>query len=188
MGQYADQTEADSLVFSDYTWYKFTQDIDPVITQMQGDISTNATAIDNNYQDLIQQLGDKATEESVTAVTNRVATLETSTAYNISVIEDIQVNGVSSVTTSTGFTFNENGLNIEKTGAKTKSQLNESYLAITDTTGTTQENLLFAGYDSDLGETIVKTKNLKVEKYMTIGNHSRFEDYGTGTGCFYIGG
>lgn len=155
---------------------------------MQSAISINTTKIENDYQDLLARMGEFETKENVATIESRVSTLETSEAYNISVIRDIQINGVSQVTTSTGFTFDENGLNIEKTGAKTKSKLDESALEIIDTTGSSNESLLFAGYDSSLGETVVKTKNIKVDKYMTIGTHSRFEDYESGTGCFYIGG
>lgn len=66
-------------------------------------------------------------------------------------------------------------------------------LEITDATGQSNEQLLFAGYDETTEETIVKTKNLTVNKYLVIGKYSRMEDFkdsdgNIGTGMFWIGG
>jgi len=52
------------------------------------------------------------------------------------------------------------------------------------------ENVLFAGYDKETQETIVKSKNMTVEKYLVIPS-SRFESYenptfGEATGAFSI--
>lgn len=96
--------------------------------------------------------------------------------------------GVSKVKTETGYTFDKDGLTIEKTNAKTKSTLNETGLNIKDATGSNEESLLFAGYDNETGETVVKSKNMTVEKYLTVGKYSRIEDYEKGTGVFWIGG
>ena len=191
LGQYTDFVKEDSTEFSDYTWYKFTQDIDPVLNDLQSQTQQNATDIANNYQDLINKVGDLATQESVVSLEKRLEVVKTDTDMTISAINDIQVNGVSKVTTETGFTFNDKGLTIDKTGAKTKANLNEAGLNIQDATGSTDESLLFAGYDEDAGETIVKSKNMTVEKYLVVGAFSRFEDYidvdgNKGTGCFWI--
>ena len=51
-----------------------------------------------------------------------------------------------------------------------------------------EESLLYAGYDEEIGETIVKSKNMVVGKYLTVGTYSRTEDYEEGTGVFWIGG
>ena len=96
--------------------------------------------------------------------------------------------GVKRVKTETGYTFDDYGLTIEKTNAKTKSTLNETGLEVKDSTGSEDEVLLKAGYDEEIGETIVKSKNMNVEKYLTIGKYSRIEDYEEGTGVFWIGG
>lgn len=96
--------------------------------------------------------------------------------------------GVKRVKTETGYTFDNEGLSIEKTNAKTKSTLNEKGLEVKDSTGSEDEVLLKAGYDEETGETIVKSKNMNVEKYLTIGKYSRIEDYEEGTGVFWIGG
>lgn len=151
-------------------------------------VQSNTTDINNNYQDIIQKLGDKAQKDDVVSLENKVETIQTNTDYAIKIGEDIQVNGVSKVKTETGYTFDNDGLTIEKTNAKTKSILNETGLNIKDVTGSNEESLLFAGYDNETGETVVKSKNMTVEKYLTVGKYSRIEDYEEGTGVFWIGG
>lgn len=151
------------------------------------------TDANNNYQNVLSQIDGYATKEDVVAVDNKVTTIQESTKAAIEVTEDIKVNGVSKVTTSTGYTFDANGLTIKKTGASTKSTLNEAGLNIVDATGSAEESLLFAGYDSGSGETVVKSKNMRVEKYLVIGKYSRMEDFvdtsgNQGTGMFWIGG
>ena len=50
------------------------------------------------------------------------------------------------------------------------------------------EELLFAGFDNELNQTIVRSENMNVRKYLTIGKNSRIEDYNNNrTGIFYIG-
>lgn len=163
---------------------KHEQDIDKITNT----VSTNTTNINNNYQEIINKLGDKAQKDDVISLENKVETIQNDTEYAIKVSEDIQVNGVSKVKTETGYTFDKDGLKIEKTNAKTKSKLNEAGLEINDATGSSEESLLFAGYDEKIGETIVKSKNMTVEKYLTVGTYSRIEDYEEGTGVFWIGG
>lgn len=166
------------------------------IDQVEGTITTlveETTSqlskdIHNNYQEVIQKLNDVPKNDDMITIQNKLETIERSTEYVIGITEDIQVNGVSKVKTETGYTFDNNGLTIEKTNAKTKSTLNETGLNIKDATGSSEESLLFAGYDNNTGETIVKSKNMTVEKYLTIGTHSRIEDYKEGTGVFWIGG
>lgn len=163
---------------------KHEQDIDKITNT----VSTNTTNINNNYQEIINKLGDKAQKDDVISLENKVETIQNDTEYAIKVSEDIQTNGVSKVKTETGYTFDNDGLKIEKTNAKTKSKLNEAGLEINDATGSSEESLLFAGYDEKIGETIVKSKNMTVEKYLTVGTYSRIEDYEEGTGVFWIGG
>lgn len=193
IGQYTDFTEADSSNFADYTWYKFTQNIDSELNEMQSQISQNKTNIENNYQDIVGKMDNFATQDSLVSVEERVEAVEKENSYNINIIKDIQVNGVSKVKTETGYTFDNEGLTIEKTGAKVKSKLDEAGLEVKDATGSSDESLLYAGYDEELGETIVKSKNMTVEKYLVIGKYSRMEDFtdsngNIGTGMFWIGG
>lgn len=157
-------------------------------TQIKGQTDENTTNINNNYNEILQKLEGYATEDDIITVNNKVETMQSSTDFAINIIEDIQANGVSKVKTTTGYTFDENGLEVSKTGAETKSVLNEKGLNVKDNTGSSEESLLFAGYDEKIGETIVKSKNMTVQKYLVIGKYSRVEDYHEGTGVFWIGG
>ena len=159
------------------------------ITNTVSETNTQLTKdINNNYQDILKKLNEVPKNDDLVTIQNKVETIEKSTEYAINVTEDLQINGVSKVKTETGYTFDNEGLTIEKTDAKTKSTLNEAGLNIKDATGSSEESLLFAGYDEETGETIVKSKNMTVEKYLTIGKNSRLEDYKNGTGVFGIGG
>lgn len=192
MGQYVDYNKADSTNFSDYEWYKFTEDIDGTLSDMQNDISKNTTDINNNYQDLVGQIDKKANEDELVTVKNSVNTIQTDLSAQIKVTEEIIANGVSKVSTTSG-TFDERGLTIEKSGAETKTTLNQIGVNVKDTN---DNDALFAGYVDDnkaeenekleayKGQTVVYSNNMIVENYLTIGNHSRMEDYEDGTGIF----
>lgn len=203
-GQYVDFNEADSTNFSDYTWYKFTEDVDETLSDLQNQISENATTAANNYQDVIGRLDGYATVENVTEVTNRVENLTTSTEQAINIIEDIQVNGVTQVQTETGYTFNQDGLNIEKTNAPTGSKLDEAGLEIKDKTSAAETTQFYSGYvdeemaqktaalESYQGQTVTYTNNLVFNNFLQSGN-GRLEDvedeiYGKGIGIFITGG
>ena len=86
-------------------------------------------------------------------------------------------------------TFDENGMHYEKTGARTSSTINEAGLSVDDIEN--HDELLFAGYDKDTKESVVRTENLKVQKYFVCGTYSRFEDYipddtDNGTGVYIL--
>ena len=204
IGQYVDFNEADSTNFSDYTWYKFTEDVDETLSDLQNQISENATTAANNYQDVIGRLDGYATVENVTEVTNRVENLTTSTEQAINIIEDIQVNGVTQVQTETGYTFNQDGLNIEKSNAPTGSKLDEAGLEVKDKTSAAEATQFYSGYvDEEMaqktaaleayqGQTVTYTNNLIFNNFLQSGN-GRFEDvedetYGKGIGIFITGG
>jgi len=140
----------------------------------------------NNYQQVITKFDDYATTDDVVTIVNSVTQIQTDT-YTKTEIDTKLIDGSVEKVVTTAGTFDENGLTIEKTNSKTKSNFNESGLSILDATGYSNEELLFAGYDEILNETIVRTKNIKVSKYLTIGNNSRIEDYEDGTGIFFIG-
>lgn len=163
-------------------------------------IANNATATATNASDIARKAQESATniqeqvnelqtdtEKVITEIKKTVETTQTNSQYAINIAQSIAENGVTKLDTKTGFTFDEKGLTIKKTGAETETTLNEIGLNIKDSTGHAQESLLFAGYDNETGETIVKSKNMTVEKYLTIGKNSRVEDYETGTGIFYMG-
>lgn len=93
-------------------------------------------------------------------------------------VQTLQENGAQRVQTQTGYTFDENGLKIRKSGAEMENRL--------DNTGM---------YVERNGQTVLQANNqgvaaadITVRNYLIVGENSRFEDYGGRTGCFWIGG
>ena len=86
--------------------------------------------------------------------------------------------GVDKVTTSTGFTFNDEGLTISKSDSEMSTNIDEDGMSI------------FKGSQEVLtaNNAGVDAQNLHATTYLIIGTNSRFEDYGSDrTGCFWIG-
>lgn len=119
------------------------------------------------------QLGD---------VTKSVTELSRTTEdVNIKVTK-ITENGVDRVETTTGYTFNSDGLIISKSGQQMKNVIDNTGMYVTRS----GDEILTANHEG------VNAVNLHASTYLIIGadnGRSRFEDYGTNrTGCFWIGG
>lgn len=92
-------------------------------------------------------------------------------------LETVETNGVSQVTTATGYTFSQDGLRIQKSGQEMENLL--------DHTGM---------YVRRSGEVILRASSRGVDavdvtvgNYLTVG-HARFEQYESGrTACYFIG-
>lgn len=98
--------------------------------------------------------------------------------------EDVQLristalaNGVDKVVTSTGFTFDEEGLTISKSGSEMETTITEDGMKVyRDNTAVLTAN--------NMG---VEAINLYATTFLIIGTHSRLENYGEDrTGCFWI--
>ena len=180
---------------------KANQQITSVVTkteELSGQVDNNSTTINNNYQDIIKKFDETASLEDLDAYQKTMQTQMDANKLEISNIQTAIINGVEKVVTTSG-TFDENGLTMDKTGAKTKAILDETGVDVIDKQGS-GDDLLFAGYVDEerataneeftqyKGQTIVYSKNMIVRNYLTIGTHSRLEDYEDGTGVFYIGG
>lgn len=158
---------------------------------IQQNVSKTETIVANNYKELKTKFDDYAPKSDVITLQNSVERIQTDTYTKTEINTKLTDGSVTKVTTTCG-TFDENGLTIEKTNAKTKGNFNEKGMKVVDATGSSEEILLFAGYDEETDETIVKSKNMTVEKYLTIGANCRFEDYvnpvlgGKGTGAFTL--
>lgn len=125
------------------------------------------------------------TNEAVAGINSDLATLTSQVEAKMSA-EDVQLsiqtelaNGVDKVVTSTGFTFNEDGLTVSKSGSEMSTTITEDGMIVyRDNTAVLTAN--------NIG---VDAVNLHATTYLIIGTNSRFEDYGAGrTGCFWIGG
>lgn len=127
---------------------------------------------------------EETTAEALTGVTDDVAELKntvetklTDEEVTIKITEALS-NGVDKVETSTGFTFNEEGLTVSKSDSEMSTTITEDGMQVFKN----GEAVLTA---NNIG---VDAKNLHATTYLIIGTNSRFEDYGNRTGCFWIGG
>ena len=86
--------------------------------------------------------------------------------------------GVDHVTTSTGFTFNQDGLTVRKTGSEMSTQVTEDGMTISRS-GT---QVLV------VDNTGVEAYNLHAKTYFILSGKARMESWGDYIACFWIGG
>lgn len=141
----------------------------------------NVDSINATVQNQQQQI-----DESVDSLNNDISSLTTEIASArlesqqaiLEFRQEIEQDGIDKVTTSTGFTFNEEGMTVEKSGREMKTTITEDGMTVYRS----GESVLQANNEG------VKAKNLHANTYLIIGNNSRFEDYQYNrTGCFWIG-
>lgn len=124
-------------------------------------ITSSISKIDSNVSDLTREVSSKMTAEDVS--------ISIQTALDA---------GIERVTTTTGFTFNEEGLHINKTDSEITTTITEDGMSVYRN----NDEVLTA---DNLG---VRAEDLHATTFLIVGNNSRFEDFdGTRTGCFYIG-
>lgn len=134
-------------------------------------VSSNKAETDDRFN---------AVNDNLNALAKSVSATMTQDQINI-LIQQQLANNVDSVTTATGFTFNADGLTIEKSGNEMKTQIDEDGMTIFKDN---QEVLT-------VNNTGVDAYNLKATTYLIIGNETRFEKFnhktrGTGVGCFWL--
>ena len=123
------------------------------------------------------QLGQEIQE-----LTHRVDTSVTSEQVSIIVQETVNNNGVSEVTTETGFTFNADGMTIDKLGTEMKTTITENGMIVYRD----NDEVLTANNEG------VYATNLYASTFIILGELCRFEEYIDGktqqrrVGCFWI--
>lgn len=127
-------------------------------------------------EEKVDNLGETFEDELDEIITNKVETAISSEQLKITV-EKILQEGVDKVYTTTGYSFDADGLKISKTGSEMESILDEDGLKIfRDNTEVLTVN-----------NTGVNGINMTVRQYLIVGG-SRFEAYGSDrTGCFWVG-
>lgn len=147
------------------------------ITQKVAALEITADSITGNIEKV--QTTTSELEGEVAELTQKVEAGLTAEDVQIQITESLK-NGVSEVTTTTGFTFNEEGLTITKSDSDLSTVIDEDGLTILRD-GRTE--VLIADNEG------VKAENLHATTYLLIGVNSRFEDYDNKkrTGCFWIG-
>ena len=142
------------------------------ITEVQTGISSSLTDLQNAFTDQ-----NKINDEQFDTLTQKVESTMTADQVHLAISTELS-NGVDKVTTSTGFTFNEAGLTINKSDSEISTNIDEDGMSIYKN----NEEVLTAD------NTGVTQVNATIKQYLIVGKNSRFEDYGSDrTGCFWIG-
>lgn len=177
--------------------------INTTINQLTNTVATEATKTqrisdtnDNRYDEIIDKIdtNDSDIQDLKTLTTTMRSEInDTYTKDEINaIISGTDENGnVVTVVRTVNSTFDINGLTIDDSETRVKSNLSSEGLKILDK-DRNDEEILYVGYNSATNETQVRSRNIKVEKYLEMGTYSRFEDYTDdnnrrGTGCFWVG-
>ena len=124
---------------------------------------------------------DSSIENNNTAIeelTKKVEVAMTDEQVQLAISTEL-AKGTDKVTTSTGFTFNEEGLTVSKSDSEMETTITEDGMTVSKNGDT----MLTANNKG------VEAINLNASTYLIIGKNSRFEDYGNDrTACFWIGG
>ena len=138
-------------------------------------INATVQTIERTTKDAVDNLNQEIEE-----LTKRVNASITSDEVIIEIQKELE-NGITKVETNTGFTFNDEGLTVEKSNSEMKTQITEDGMKVFKN----DDEVLVAD------NTGVKALNLHATTYLIIGTYSRFEDYNIDgqarTGCFWIG-
>lgn len=139
-----------------------TEGISASVRSVENSLNSNIESVNGTLSTLASQVEAKISAEDVTIQ-----------------IQTELANGVSTVKTNTGFTFDDIGLTVEKSDSEMKTQITEDGMKVfKDNTEVLTAN--------NIG---VNATNLHATTYLIVGNNSRFEDYGSNrTGCFWVGG
>lgn len=161
-----------SLVVSDKDAMKET------VTQIQLDtdaITSSVQRIETNMNNSLESI-----EGELETIRNRVESTMSAEDIQIKIEEEISnMDGINSITTTTGFTFNQDGLTISKSDSEMSTIVTEDGMIVYKN----GQEVLKANNQG------VDAANLHATTYLIIGLNSRFEDYdnNTRTGCFWIG-
>ena len=136
-------------------------------------ISASVKEIETKTNDALDSVNG-----SIETLTQEVSAKMTSEAVEIQIKSALE-NGTSKVTTETGFTFDADGLTVEKSGSEMKTMITEDGMKIYQN----EDEVLTANNQG------VDARNLHATTYLIVGGRSRFENFGDNrTGCFWIGG
>lgn len=136
-------------------------------------IAASVSAVESNVKDLTD-----STSANFEKLSKEVSTKMSSEDVQIVVSTEME-KGATKVQTSTGFTFNEEGLTVRKSSSEIETVITEDGMKIRRN----GSEVLTADNKG------VKAEDLHATTYLIIGNNSRIEDFkGNRTACFWIGG
>lgn len=155
------------------------------IDENSSNISTiiaNTESISNSVVSITTQIteGQEATDSAIKTLEERVDTTMTKDDFKIE-ISNILSEGADKVVTSTGYTFDEDGLTITKTGSDISTQITEDGMTVS------RGGTVVLSADNEG----VKAEDLHATTFLIIGDNARFEEFEedgeTRVGCFWIG-
>lgn len=159
--------------------------VDETASSLRNDITKSETSIRRDTEQIVMDAKrdiQKTVDGNIESLTNQVTAQITAEAAKITVIEERLDAGAEKVVTSTGYTFDSDGLKISKSGEEMENTLDNTGMYVKRN----GENILTANNEG------VEALDVHIKTYLIIGEgdgRSRFEDYGTDrTGCFWIGG
>lgn len=115
-------------------------------------------------------------DEDLGKLSNKVETAVTAEEVLIQINQYVTEGNINKITTSTGFTFDEEGLTVSKSGNEMETTISEDGMVVKRQ----YEEMLVADHVG------VTATNLHAKTYLIIGLHSHFQDYGSDrTGCFW---
>lgn len=149
--------------------------IDETVNDLEGRVNNSIDEVRASFDDSINSL-----DESVTEISKTLDTKVSSEDVDNAIKTELD-KGVDKVVTSTGFTFNNEGLTVSKTGSEMTTKIDEDGMVIKRN----DEDQLIANNEG------VIAYDLHAKTYLIVGSNSRFEDYEKNgkkqTGCFWIG-
>lgn len=152
------------------------------LDKLNTDFNDYKTLTDDELGEINSKFDDYATKSDLVTIERSVNTITTDT-YTKTEINSFLVDGSVKKIQTVSLTADENGLSFDKTNAPTTSNINEKGVTVKDRNN---NPILRAVYDDTIQNSIVETYRHQVHEYFIMGEHSRFEDYEDGTGCFYI--
>lgn len=167
---------------------KVNRVIDLVASEVEGNTSKiaalqiNTDSISSSVESITTKLDTEldGVSNELATLTERVESTITKDELKIAISEEL-ADGIDKIITSTGYTFDEDGLTIEKSDSEMKTKITEDGMTV------------YRDNDAVLiaDNTGVKATNLHATTYLIIGTTSRFEDYinlagEQRTGCFWI--
>lgn len=140
-----------------------------------GSINASVERLEKNLDDRTDSINGEIEE-----LTKKVEATMTDEEVRLEISEFLK-NGVTSVTTTTGYTFNEDGMTVSKTNSEMETTISEDGMRITRN----DEEVLIANNEG------VKAEDLHATTYLIVGVNSRWEDYPSPTfdrtGVYWIG-
>lgn len=142
------------------------------------EINTNAITATVQRVQTETKTSLEGVEQSLKELSEQVSLSLTSDQVNIAIEKKLS-EGVETVKTSTGFTFDDEGLTVSKTGSEMSTKVTEDGMEVRQN----NDPVLVADSQG------VEAKNLNASTYLNISGKARLEAYETDrVACFWIGG